>query len=432
MLTSLLRHNKNYRLLFSGAAASNLGDGVSILALPWLASLISRDPLHISMVASALTLPWLLLALPAGVITDRVSRQRLIARANMVRVGLCVCLVGLILHSSELPLTNDNTEQLVLIVALSSIAFLLGTAEVFADNSAQTLLPSLVRSDQLEQANGQLWSVEQLMGSFAGPPLAGVLFLVAIPAPFAMEALMFGLSVWFISQIKLPEGPFETHSGLWQEMTTGFRWIAAHRLILTLAVMLGLLNALNVMALTILVLFSQEILHLSSLGHGTLLTAGAAGGVVGGLLGPAITERLGNQRTVLLALLIFPLPYIVIGSTSSVVLVALSLFVEMFAALLWNLVTVSWRQRSIPNELLGRVNSIYRFFGWGLMPIGALAGGMIVTNAQYHFTREVALRVPYMVAAIGCVALLLFAIARLRFPQKHPQTKRRVSQQRRD
>ena len=93
---------------------------------------------------------------------------------------------------------------------------------------------------------------------------------------------------------------------------------------------------------------------------------------------------------------------------------ALALFAVMVAAMVWNVITVSWRQRRIPSELLGRVNSIYRFFDWGSMPLGALAGGAIVALLDDSFSREVALRAPFFFAAVACVVLLVYAVFRLR------------------
>ena len=96
---------------------------------------------------------------------------------------------------------------------------------------------------------------------------------------------------------------------------------------------------------------------------------------MGGIVGPQIVVRIGGQRSIILALYLMPLPFLIIGITSSPLLVAMAVFVEMFSGLLWNVVTVSYRQRRIPDALMGRVNSLYRFFGWGMMPIGALLGG---------------------------------------------------------
>ncbi|WP_419906769.1 MFS transporter [Hoeflea sp.] len=416
----LLRQNRNYRLLFTGSALSNLGDGIAALAFPWLATMISSNPLHIAIVAFATRLPWFLLALPAGVITDRTDRQRLMVGADVIRLLLSLGVVGIILGSPALPLAEDSDLRLPLILALSSVAFLLGTAEVFRDNTAQTVLPMLVEPKDLESANGQIWSIEQVMGSFVGPPVAGLLIALAVPAPFGFDALMFALSAWCLWLIVFPmRKEIRARAGFLTEFKDGLRWIAGHALILRLAVMLGLLNALHTMTLTILVLYAQEVLFVSAFGYGLLLTAGAAGGVLGGLVCPSVARRIGNGKSLMLALCVFPLPFLVIAWTSSPFLVAAALFVEMLAALLWNVVTVSYRQRVIPNALLGRVNGIYRFLGWGMMPLGALAGGFVVSVAETELGREAALRLPFVCAALGCLALLVYAAFKLRFPAQN-------------
>lgn len=143
---------RNYRLLFSASAISNLGDGVSALAFPWLATLITRDPMLIAMVAFATRLPWLLFSIPAGVWTDRMDRRRLMVQADLVRMVLTFGVVAVILSAPEFPVAQAE----LYIAAISALAFLLGSAEVLRDNAAQTMLPAVVFPDQLERANGQL------------------------------------------------------------------------------------------------------------------------------------------------------------------------------------------------------------------------------------------------------------------------------------
>ncbi len=421
MTTALLRRNRNFRLLFSGSAASNLGDGVAALAFPWLATLISRDPLDIALVAFATRLPWFLFSLPAGVITDRADRQKLMVRADLMRVVLSFGVVALILSGPALPAEGNAAWM---IYGLSGLAFLLGCAEVVRDNAAQTVLPSLVEKDALERANGQLWSIEQIMGSFIGPPIAGLLIALAVPAPFLFDAVAFALAAFAVWSIAFPPRLSQPmRRSFWDEFREGAAWILGHRLILQLAIMLGLLNALHMAGFTLLVLYSQEILGFGAFGHAVLMTAGAAGGVLGGLLCPMVAARLGPLWSLRVALLLFPLPFLVLYATSSPVVAALVLFVEMLAAVLWNVVTVSYRQRAIPEEILGRVNAIYRFFGWGMMPLGALAGGWIMAMVEPDLGREAALRLPYLLAALGMVGLLVYGFARLRFPETDGPTR---------
>jgi len=417
MATDLFRRNRNFRLLISGAAAANLGDGIAALALPWLATMISRDPFDIAIVAFATRLPWFLLSLPVGVVTDRADRQALIFRADLARVALSIGIVALILMAPSLP--DDDGSARLLIGAIAALAFALGTAEVFRDNAAQTVLPMLVDERDLETANGQIWSVERVMGSFVGPPLAGLLIALAVPLPFSVNALAFGLAALTIWSIAFPARKLTpSRAGFWAEMRYGMRWIATHRAILQLAIMLGLMNALHIAAATFLVLFSQEVLGLGSFGHGVLLTAGAGGGVVGGLVCPRIAARLGPRTSLIAALVLMPLSYFVLFFTSSTILAAAALFLEILAGMLWNVVTVSYRQRFIPEAILGRVNAIYRFFGWGMMPVGALLAGLLVAQIEPVSGREAALRAPFLVAGLGMVAMCLYAIFALKLGRR--------------
>ena len=188
---TLLRTNKNYRLLFSASAVSNLGDGVSALALPWLASLITRDPMLIATVAFATRLPWFICSIPAGVITDRYDRKHLMVGADILRMILTA---GLVVCALTIPQPAPAGAAFAAILIVSGLAFLLGLAEVVRDNAAQTVLPSVVAKSDLERANGQLWSIEQIMGAFIGPPLAGFMIAWAVPAPFVLDTLSFALT----------------------------------------------------------------------------------------------------------------------------------------------------------------------------------------------------------------------------------------------
>lgn len=302
-----------------------------------------------------------------------------------------------------------------MIAGLAAAAFLLGVAEVFRDNAAQTALPSVVDKAELERANGQLWSVEQIMGQFIGPPLAGLLIATAVPVPFIVDAVSFGLAAWLIWCISMPRVALAPSGGFWAQFKEGAAWMARHRTILTFAIMLSLLNFVTFGSLTLLVLLSQELYGLDAAGYGILLTAGAAGAVLGGMLGPKIAGALGGLRTVQVALVIMAVPFAMLALTQSAVVAGLALGLMWFGGMTWNVVTVSLRQRVIPAQLLGRVNAIYRFFGWGSIPLGAFAAGLLVSMAEPSLGRIAALQLPFWIGAGTVLALLGWALTRLRF-----------------
>jgi MFS family permease len=178
-MTEGLWQNRNFRALFAAAAATNLGDGVMAVAIPWLATTLTHDPLLIGLVAMARSLPWFLFALPAGVITDRYDHRRILVVADGVRVLIALSLLFLALKASP---------GTIPVLMMAGLAFCLGAAEVLRDNTAQTFLPSVVHKAQLEGANGALWSTEQLAGQFLGPPLAGFIIGMSVALPFGLHA----------------------------------------------------------------------------------------------------------------------------------------------------------------------------------------------------------------------------------------------------
>lgn len=403
MTAPLLIRNRNYRLLFSAGALTNLGDGFIVLAVPWLATLMTRDPVAIASVAAAARLPWLLFALPAGVIIDRADRRKLIARADLMRAGIVLAILMIAL--------GDPAPGAVW--ALAGLAFLLGSAEVLRDNAAQTILPALVAPGDLEAANGQMWSTEQLTGQFIGPPLAGVLIAASIGLPFGLDVAMLVLAAGLVWLIALPP-QIPVRTGFYKALLEGIRFMRGDRVLLRLAVVLGIANFMAVATMTVQVLFAQDVLRLSATQYGIVLSVAAVGAITGSLFAPFMIRSVGAQRCLFLSLGVWAAGYGVIGLSARGATLALALFAIMAAAMLWNVITVSWRQRRIPPELLGRVNSIYRFFGWGSMPLGALAGGIVVALLENEIGREAALRAPFYMASVGSALLLFYALFRLR------------------
>ncbi len=403
MATALFLRNRNYRLLFTAGALTNLGDGLILLALPWLATLLTQDPVAIGAVAAAGRFPWLLFALPAGVVIDRTDKRKLIASADLLRAGIVSAILILAL--------NEPAPGAIWVLA--GLAFLLGSAEVLRDNAAQTILPSIVEHDDLETANGQLWSVEQLTGQFIGPPLAGVLIAVGIGFPFGLDVAMLVLAAGLVWLITLSP-QMRVQAGFFKAFIEGIAFMRSDKMLLRLAVVLGVANFLATATITVQVLFAQQVLGLSSVGYGMVLSVAALGAITGSLLAPRMTKAIGIQKCLFLSIGVWAAGYGIIGLSGSGLMMAFALFAVMAAAMLWNVITVSWRQRRIPPRLLGRVNSIYRFFGWGSMPLGALAGGFVVSLLENEMGRETALRAPFFLAAACCGLLLVYAIFRLR------------------
>ena len=403
MTAPLIIRNRNYRLLLGAGTLTNLGDGMVVLALPWLATLMSQNPVAIGAVAAAGRLPWLLFAIPAGVIIDKAEYNKLIARANLLSAVILLAILMLAM--------NEHVQGAVWVLA--GLAFVLGSVEVLRDNAAQTMLPSIVKSKDLEAANGQLWSSERLTNQFIGPPLAGVLIAAGIGIPFGLNAALLVLAAGLVWMISLaPKVRIQT--SFRKALMEGIAFMRSDPLLLRLAVVLGVANFIATATITIQVLFAQDVLAISAYSYGLILSVAAVGAITGSLLAPRFIAMLGTQTCLYLSIATWGIGYAAIGLSHSGLAMAIALFFVMAAAMLWNVITVSWRQGRIPPALLGRVNSIYRFFGWGSMPLGAMTGGILVSVLEHEFGREIALRTTFMSAGAACGLLLAYALFKLR------------------
>ena len=416
---------KNYWRLWFAHGVSNLGDGVSQVAYPWLASAVTRSPLLIASVAVASRLPWLIFTLPAGVITDRFDRRKIIIAMDITRAALALLVaVAVTFEVDNLPALNtvgsgiDLATNWFLYTVLVVTALLFGCAEVLRDNSAQTLMPDVVEADQLESANGKLWSLEFITNSFIGPPLGSFLIGLLVFLPFYFDAATFFVSAALIATLATTARPVKVVDekkslNFKAEIKEGFAWLWKHDLLRPMAIILGSLNALGAITAATFILFAQEILNTSVFIFAILGTAGAVGGTIGGVLGPKISAKLGSGPSLYLTLLSTPVISLIIGlNTSWQVFWVLSAVGTCFAVL-WNVITVSLRQSIIPSHLLGRVNSVYRFFAWGSLPIGTLIGGALVDLVELGADRQFALRLPYFLVAIAGLLLFFFAAPRL-------------------
>jgi len=416
---------KNYWRLWFAHGVSNLGDGVSQVAYPWLASAVTRSPLLIAAVAVASRLPWLVFTLPAGVITDRFDRRKIIIAMDITRAFLALLVaVAVTFEVDNLPALDtvgsgiDLATNWFLYTVLIVTALLFGCAEVLRDNSAQTFLPEVVEADQLESANGKLWSVEFVTNSFVGPPLGSFLIGVFVFLPFYFDTATFFVSAALIATLATIARPVKPQAekkalNFRAEIKEGFTWLWKHELLRPMAIILGCLNGLGAITAATFILFAQEILDTSVFIFAILGTAGAVGGTVGGILGPKISARLGSGPSLYLTLLTAPLITLIIGLSSSWQLFWALTAIGTCFAVLWNVITVSLRQSIIPSHLLGRVNSVYRFFAWGSLPIGTLIGGALVDLVQLTGDREFALRLPYLLVTVAGLLLFFFAAPRL-------------------
>jgi MFS family permease len=355
-------------MLWSSSAVSNLADGAFRIGLPLLAVSLTDSPPLVAGVTIASRLPWLVFALLAGALVDRLDRRRTMVFVQLGRVALVGALAVSIAAGSAS------------IVLVYVVAFCLGVLETVFDTAAQAILPSIVGADRLSAANSRLHAAELTMSEFVGPPLGGLLAALGLAAAFGATAAGYlGAALLLLS---LP-GSFRAQGGqvgigIGTDILEGLRFLARHRLLRTLAAVVAVVNLANAAVWSVFVLYAVAPgpMGLSEVSFGALLGVGALGSVAGTMLAGAAERRLGRANVLAAAIAAVALQYVVIAFSASPLVVG-SLLVAGNAVLgTFNVVFISLRQRIAPGRLLGRVTASFRLVAWGTLPVGALFGGI--------------------------------------------------------
>ena len=381
----------NYWKLWSASASSNLADGVFWIAFPLLAIQLTDSPILVAGVSVVARLPWLFFVLFAGALADRLDRRRTMVSVAVLRTAVAAFIaVGIATGFVNLPV-------------LYVTAFVLGIGETLFDTAAQSIMPSVVDRDQLSRANGRLYAAELTMNQFVGPPLGGILAGAAIALAFAGSALAFALAAVALAVMVgsfRPSPPVERRSIL-EDIREGLSYLLGHRLLRTLAIMVGVSNLTSSATFAIFVLYavSPGPMGLDELGFGVLSTTMAVGSLAGSLLVERVERRLGRARLLAVSIAVFAITTAAPGISPNPFVVGAAFAASGVAMIMWNVVTVSLRQRIVPDRLLGRLNASYRLLAWGSQPIGALLGGVAA--------EVLGLQPVFILAGLACATLLL-------------------------
>lgn len=372
--------------LWAAGTTSALGSGLSTIAAPLLVASRTSNPVVVSAAAGVAWLPWLLFALPGGVLVDRVDRRRLMIVVDWVRVAAMAALAAAIAtgHPS--------------IALLYAVLFVVNTGEVVFRSASQAMIPAVVPRERLERANGWLVGGVTLMQQMVAGPLGGFLFLLAASIPFFVNAGTYAASAVLIGTVagRYRAEPRKTAAGasdgagpgtgraprssVLADIGEGFRWLMRQRLLRTMAVLIGLLNVTLTAATAVLVLLARERLHLGSVGYGALFTCMAVGGILGSVVGDRLIGRVGATWTIRVGLLVEAGLHLALATSHSAWFIGFALFAFGLHGSLWTIVASSLRQRLTPPHMQGRVGSTNLFVAAGGNCVGAVLGGVVAAR----------------------------------------------------
>lgn len=371
----LWRH-ANFLKLWSAETISVFGSQFSGLALPLVAILLlDASAFAVSALVVVEFLPFILLAIPAGVWVDRLRRKPILVAGDLGRAVL--------LGSIPLAYVFDA----LTLAHLYVVGFLVGVCTVFFDVAYQSYLPSLVDRDRLVEGNSKL-EVSRSTSQLAGPGAAGgIVSALGAPVAILLDAISFAVSAVFLFAIRkreaLPErAPDAERPSMLADAREGLRFVLRNPYLRAISICTGTSNFFWSMGGALLVVYAVRELEMSPALLGLAFSLGNAGPLLAAFSTSRISSRLGVGPTILWTSILFSgsLLFVPLASKElAVPFLVASGVLGGFGAVAYNITQVSFRQAICPERMQGRMNAVIRFLVWGTMPVGALLGGVLGT-----------------------------------------------------
>lgn len=364
-----LWHNLDFMLLWSGQTVSLVGTGVSQFAFPLLVLALTSSPALAGFTAAVGSLPYLFLSLFAGALVDRWDRKKV----------MIICDTGRALNMASIPLAFFLGH--LTLVQLFLVPFIEGIFFVFFNIAQVASLPRVVPTEHLPHAtalNEATTSISELVS----PSLGGVLFSLGSALPFFADTISYVASVvsLFFIKAKFQAERKATQLTLRAQIVEGLVWLWHQPLIRYMAFLTGGINFLIAGGLPLIVIVQAQHNGASSFVIGIIFAIAGVGTILGSLCGATIQKRL-SFGTVIVGVccafaLLFPL-YDVVPNVLLLGVVTAGIF---FVFPIYNVVQFSYRIALIPDELQGRVNSVFRLLAFGFLPLGQFLAGILLQD----------------------------------------------------
>jgi MFS family permease len=365
-----LWRNRDYLLLWGGQTVSSVGTQASTLAFPLLILLLTHSPAQAGIAGGLRTLPYVVFSLPVGALIDRWDRKRV----------MILCDAGRVLALGSIPVAAALGSLTV--AQLYLVALVEGSLYVFFNLAEVACLPRVVPAEQLPAATAANMATEAT-AAVAGPSLSGVLYSLSAMLPFVADAASYSVSVFslFFIKTRFQGERIVGERRLGAEIREGLAWLWRQPLIRYIAFLTGGWNFASA-GLPLLVIVLAQRLGATPALIGVIFAIEGVGGIVGSLIGPAIQKRFRFGAvivaTVWIEALVMPL-YAVVPNP---LLIGLISAVGFTVGPIYNVVQFSYRLSLIPDELQGRVNSVFRLLAFGFQPLGAALTGVLLQVIQ--------------------------------------------------
>jgi predicted MFS family arabinose efflux permease len=360
--------NRDYMLLWSGQVVSNVGTQVSTLAFPLLILAVTGSPAQAGFVGALRALPYVIFSLPAGALLDRWDRKR----------TMILCDTGRALSLASIPVALATGH--LTIIQLYLVSLIEGTLFVFFNIAEAACLPRVVPKEQLPAATAQNMATDGVT-TLIGPSLGGALYTAGRLLPFLADAISYAVSVCslFFIKTKFQKERVAARRSLWIEIREGLAWLWHHPLIRFMAILTGGNNLITSGLVLIIIVLAQG-QHAPAFVIGLIFAIGGIGGVLGAVVAPFFQKRLSFGQAIIGTSWLFALFMPLYAIAPNPFVLGLITAAAFILVPLYNVVQFSYRSALIPDELQGRVNSVFRLIAFGGQPLGLALTGVLIQN----------------------------------------------------
>ena len=361
--------NLDYMLLWSGQMVSNVGTQVSTLAFPLLILALTRSPAQAGFAGALRALPYVIFSLPAGALIDRWDRKRV----------MILCDTGRAISMASIPVALLLGHLTILQIYLVSL--IEGTLFVFFNIAEAACLPRVVPKEQLPAATAQNMATDGIT-LLLGPSLGGALYSAGRLLPFVADAVSYVVSVisLFFIKAKFQKERVAARRKLWIEIREGLSWLWHQPLIRFIAILTGGNNLISSGGLTLIIIVLAQQQHASSFTIGLIFAVGGIGAILGSLIATPLQKRLSFGQAIIGTSWVFAIfiPLYIIAPNP--LILGIITAATTVAGPIYNVVQFSYRSAIIPDELQGRVNSVFRLIAFGGQPLGLALTGLLIEN----------------------------------------------------
>ncbi len=425
---------RDFGKLWTAAAFSNLADGLGRVAVPLIATTLTRDPLAISAITALAFLPWLVFGLPAGMLVDRFDRRWIMAIANGIR-GLAAVGLALLTVTGALD-----------IWWLFAGVLVFGLGETLFDNATNAIMPAVVKRPALDRANGWMQAAQITIDSFISSPIGGVLFAISLALPLWVGAA--GYLIPIVLAVMLPlsaarplrdapassvraeaavaagdplaaseeasERSVEANAAATARPSVSardaFQYLWNHRFLRSMVIFTSIVGSAFAFAQAPVYLYFLDVQHVPAAAIGVVTAGIGLGGLAGSLVASSLVAKFGRGAVMLGANIVAAISLAAVWAAPEAITGTIAYGLMAAAVSVWNVPWGALRQTIVPGHIFGRVLGITRTFTWGIFPFATLLGGWVA---------RIDLRLPFLIAAGVTLVATLFAIRLLLSASHH-------------